>query len=104
MEKEKVRDAINAFYQGAGVDKKITGEINEHVAYVFGEMLQETKKCSTAFAWVPVPSGGKATIVWIVRNIARSMIERLRNRSSVTCARGVIAIWDRELQMAGLGL
>lgn len=104
MEKERVREAIDAFYKGAGVDKKFTGDINEHVAYVFGKMLQETRKCSKAFVWVPIPSGGKATITWIARNLARSMIERLRNKSSVTCARGVIAIWDRELQMAGLGL
>lgn len=99
-----MRDAISAFYKGAGVDKQFSGEVNERVAEVFGTMLTETKKCSNAFVWVPTPSGGPATIAWIARNITRSVIERLRDSTSITCAKRVISVWDRELRMASMGL
>ncbi|WP_283708964.1 hypothetical protein [Pseudoalteromonas prydzensis] len=104
MSEEKVREAISTFYKAAGVNKKYDGQVNENVANIFGEMLKETKKCTDALVWVPTPSGGKASISWIARNFAKSVLNRMKDDSSLTCAKRVIQVWDRELQMAGMGL
>jgi hypothetical protein len=104
MDEERVREAIESLYIGAGIQKQFSGKINERVAEVFGEMLNEIRQCSTAFAWVPRPTGGKATVTWVARNFTRSTVERLRDRNGLACERGVIYKWDRELQMAGAGL
>jgi len=104
MDREKVRDAIDALYQGAGIQPTFSGEINDQVAAVFGRMLAEVRRCSDAFAWIPVPSGGRATVAWLARNLARGTIDRMRDSRSLTCARHVIYIWDRELRAAGMGL
>lgn len=104
MDEEIVRDAIQALYQGAGIQKRFTGEVNEQVAEVFGTMLAEIRKCSGSLSWVPRPTGGKATMSWVARNLSRSTIERFRDSVSLTCAKGVIFKWDRELNMAAMGL
>lgn len=54
--------------------------------------------------WVPTPSGGKASVSWIARNFAKSILNRMKDDSSLTCAKRVIQVWDRKLQMAGMGL
>ncbi|REL27058.1 hypothetical protein DXX93_11115 [Thalassotalea euphylliae] len=102
MEKEVVRDAINAFYKGAGVNKKFTGSVNDKVANIFGKMLIETRKCSNALAWVPTPPGGRATITWFATNFGRAMLDRFRDSVSLTCARQVIHVWSRELDRASI--
>lgn len=104
MGNEVVVDVINALYKGAGIHKKYSGDPNEQVARVLGKMLEEIRSCSSALAWVPKPTGGRATIAWVARNFARSKIDRLRDSQSLTCARSVIYKWDRKLQMAGKGL
>jgi len=104
LEQQKVKDVINAMYKSAGIQKRFTGDVNERVAEVLGKMIAETGRCSDALAWVPRPPGGKASISWIARNIARSIIDSLKDRQSLTCARVVIYKWDRELQMAARGL
>lgn len=50
MDEVIVRDAIQAFYQGAGIQKRFTGEVNEQVAEVFGTMLAETRRCSSSLS------------------------------------------------------
>jgi len=67
-------------------------------------MLIEVRRCSAALTWIPVPTGGVASVAWIARNFARSVIDRLRDSHSLTCARHVIYVWDRELRLAGMGL
>ncbi|WP_462167248.1 hypothetical protein [Pseudoalteromonas sp. GB43] len=104
MDDERVRAAINAFYKGAGVNKKFNDQVNENVAAVFGVMISETKKCSKALSWVPEPPNAKASISWVVRNFANSVLNQLKDESSLTCAKRVIQIWDRKIQMAGMGL
>ena len=99
-DEEIVREAINGFYVGAGVNKKFTGAVNDKVANIFGVMLNETKKCSDSFVWIPTPPGGGATVSWVARVFARSMINKLRNSSSLTCAKAVIYKWGRELDSA----
>lgn len=104
MEEKTVRDAINAFYKGAGIKKRFTGKVNERVAEIFGQMLVDTKKCSRAFAWIPTPSGGKASLFWLAKNLTRSVIARLENKEYMTCARGVAYKWSRQLDIASMGL
>lgn len=53
MDEVIVRDAIQALYQGAGIQKRFTGEVNEQVAEVFGTMLAETRRCSSSLSRCP---------------------------------------------------
>ena len=94
---------IESFYQVANVPLPANFQVNERVAEIFGVMLSETRKCSRAFAWVPTPPGGRATIAWLVRQIGRGLFISYRSQLSFTCARGVIHKWHRELEMASLG-
>lgn len=103
-EKAKVKDAINAFYQGAGLDLKFTGEVNAKVAEVFGDMIFETQKCSAAMNWVPRPTGGKATIAWVARNFGRSILGKLSDKQSLTCAKAVVRNYRTKLTLASLGM
>jgi len=104
MEKERVKEVINALYQGAGIEKRYTGKVNDDVAEVLGKMLNELKNCSASLAWVPRPYSIKPSISWIANNFSRSVIDRLRDSQSLTCAKAVIYKWDRKLTMAGMGL
>jgi len=99
-----VRDAINAFYKSAGLDINHTGDINERVAHVFGQMLNDTKKCSDAFRWVPRPSGGPASIAWVASNFKRGIISKLNGTQSFTCARAVILKYKSKMAMASMGV
>ena len=102
-EKSEVKGMIESFYKFANVPLPPGFQINERVAEIFGVMLSETRKCSQAFAWVPTPPGGRATIVWLVRQLGGGLFNSHRSRLSFTCARGVIRNWHRELEMASLG-
>jgi len=55
---------IQALYRYANVLLVWEGDVNEDVAKVFGIMLAETQKCSSAFGWIPSPPGGQASIAW----------------------------------------
>jgi len=106
-EKSEVKEMIESFYKFANVPLNWNGEVNERVAEVFGVMLSETRKCSSAFIWIPTPPGGRATIAWLVIQLGRGIFNRYRQQLSFTCARGVIYIiykWGRDLEMAALGL
>jgi hypothetical protein len=102
-EKAEVKDMIQSLYKYANVLPVWDGDMNERVAEVFGVMLSETTKCSNAFTWIPKPSGGRATISWIVRHLGKGLFKQHQSRLSFTCARGVIYKWARELEMASLG-
>ncbi len=104
MEKEIVKDAVNAFYSGAGIERTFRGPVNERVAEVFGKMLEETRRCTNSLNWVPQPTGGKATIRWVALNFSRSLRERMKDDRSLTCAKVVIWRLASELEMASQGL
>ena len=105
MEESMTRDVINAVDTGsAGIEKTFSGDINEEVAAVTGQMLAEISTCSRTLAWVPKPTGGQASLSWIALNISRSTVDRLKNNQSMTCARKVVYNWDRKLHLAGIGL
>jgi hypothetical protein len=100
-DKDTVREIINAYYKFAGLSGW-RGEVNEKVAEVFGFMSGETQRCSRAFVWVPRPPGGRATTTWIVVQLGRSAVGRIKDERSFTCARGVIYRWGRELNRAAI--
>ena len=102
MNDENIIKVINAFYKGAGIRKKFRGPVNERVARIFGIMLTEAKKCSSSLSWIPTPTGGKATISWILRNFGKGMINRLKGSQYLTCAKAVIYKWARELDRAAI--
>lgn len=104
MEKEIVADTINAFYRGAGVELTFRGTVNEKVAEIFGQMLEESLRCSRALNWVPRPTGGKATIRWIALNFSRSIRERMRDSHSLTCARTIVLKFRTRMEFAAQGL
>ena len=104
MEKDKVRSVINAYFKFGHVNREFTGEVNEEVARIFGEMLDKTYVCDSAFSWVPHPAGGKATISWIARNFTRTMVEQLESKSYRTCGTIIINTYITSLESAGRGL
>ena len=102
-DKTTVRNEINAFYKSAGLELRHTEDINEGVAQVFGMMLNDTKKCSDPFRWVPRPSGGPASIAWVASNFTKGIISKLNGTQSFTCARGVIYKRRQQMVMAIMG-
>ena len=103
-EHNRVKEAINAFYKGAGLNIKFTGQVNERVAEIFGKMVFATQQCTTALNWVPRPAGGKATISWIARNFGQSIIRQLGEGQSLTCAKSVVLKYKSTLHLASLGV
>lgn len=103
-DKQNLKDAINALYQGAGISAIFDGQVNENVARVFGQLLESIHDCSIAFKWMPKPTGGVATIGWIAINITRSIIEKFRDRRSFSCARVKILQYKTPLHLASIGL
>lgn len=99
LDKEQVRQAIDEFYR-VGRSGGWNRNVNERVAEVFGEMLEEARKCTKALNWVPRPPGGRATIAWLVRNVTRSTIRSMGNELAYTCVQFVIRNWDSELRLA----
>lgn len=103
-EQVAVKNAINAFYKGAGLDLRFIGTVTPKVAEVFGKMVLETQKCTTALNWVPRPTGGKATISWVARNFTQRIISQLSDKQSLTCAKVVIRNFRTDIQLASMGL
>lgn len=103
QEKAQVKAMIKSLYDFAAIPAW-DGEITNEVAAVFGTMLFETQKCSKAFIWVPKPPGGRASITWLVRSLGRGLFNAHRNMLSQTCARAVIYKWQRQLDLAAMGL
>ncbi len=103
-DREEVRLMIEALFRLAGVPLIWRGEVNERVAEVFGTMLNETASCSEAFKMVPTPPGGRASIVWLVRQFGRGLFRHYSSRLSATCARAVVHRWRSTLELASMGL
>ena len=99
-----VKEMIQSFYRFANVLPVWDGEVNERVAEVFGIMLNEAQKCSNAMGWIPTPPGGRASIVWLAMQVSRVISNNYRARLSFTCAREVLRVWGKELQMASMGI
>lgn len=102
-DKDITKEIISEFFKAAGITHGWQGNVNEKVAAVFGAMLEETRHCSAALAWVPRPTG-RATISWIAKQLGRSFIRDIQGKSSLTCAKTVIYKWRRELDMASVGI
>src|SRR5690606_27759357 len=83
---------INTLYNRAGINTQFRGEVNEDVAAVVGDLLTDIGTCSDAFRWVPRPTGGKASILWLVKNISQSVMAELKQKQSVTCMRAYTAV------------
>lgn len=103
-EAAEVKKIIESFYDFAAVSLPTDLVINEAVAEVFGRMLEETKKCSHAFGWVPTPPTGRATIGWLASQLGRGVFNSYRSRLSFACARRVIYAWSNKLREASFGL
>ncbi|REL26256.1 hypothetical protein DXX93_06430 [Thalassotalea euphylliae] len=99
-----VKNAINAFYSGAGLNLTFKGSVNEKVAQVFGEMIIATQQCSDALNWVPRPTGGKATISWIVKHFTKSSLRQISTKQSLTCAKEVVRNYKTKIQLAAMGI
>jgi hypothetical protein len=100
----EVEKMIQAFYRFAGIPISFNLQINERVAEVFGKMLDETKRCSNAFVWVPKPPSGRASIAWLIVQLGRGAFASHESKLSIACARRVIQVWGTSLQMASMGL
>lgn len=102
-QREEVREIVNALYDAAGIKYKYRGEVTELTAEVMGRMLSEIRSCTSALNWVPRPTGGKATISWIVRNLGSSFTRELKKKSiSLTCGRRVLLGLRAELELSGM--
>lgn len=99
----EVKEMIQSLYRHANIPPW-EGEVNEEVARVFGIMLFETQKCSSAFGWIPPPPGGRASIGWLMQKLGRGIFNSYKGRLSFTCARAVIFKWKTALDMASLGI
>ena len=104
MAETELKEMIQSFYRFANVPIGWDLKVNERVAEVFGVMLSETKKCSDAFGWIPIPPGGRASIAWLVMQLGRGAFNHHRSRLSFVCARRVIDVWNSQLQMASMGI
>lgn len=102
-EKQEVKQVLESLYKLAGITPIWAGDINERVAHVVGVMISEVAKCSKAFAMVPQPPGGRATISWLATNFGRGLFNRYREKMSASCARAVLYGWRTELDMAANG-
>ena len=101
-EQVRLKDGINAFFQGAGRGGW-NREVNVEVAKVFAAMLCHTAKCSKAMNWVPRPSYNPGT-TWLLTNLGRSMIESLRDGKYYICQAKVIDNFKTALDAASIGM
>jgi hypothetical protein len=107
LDKEKVREVINAIYKFGNINKQYSGPVNEKVAQYVGMMVSELRRCSDGYGWIPQPPVGPASVAWIARTYTQEVINRLKEGGSGTsfsCARQLVYNLDRELHMVGLGL
>lgn len=102
-DKAEIKAMIQSLYELANIPPW-DGEVNEDVARVFGVMLAETQKCSSAFAWIPTPPGGRASITWLLTSLGKGIFRAHQRKLSFACARAVIYTWGSALDMAALGI
>jgi hypothetical protein len=100
-EQVRLKDGINAFFQGAGRGGW-NREVNDEVAKVFAAMLCRAAKCSEAMNWVPRPSYNPGA-TWLLTNLTRSMIDSLRGGQYRRCQERVIGVYRTALVLASVG-
>jgi len=98
-EKQKIKEILDAFYQGAN-GSTWNGEINDAVAETVKCMLEELSKCSAAANWVPRPTMSVPTVTYLVTQITRAVIGNLKGGSYKFCQNQVLFVWGTPLQMA----
>ena len=87
-QQDEVRDTINALFEVGGIKYEYTGPITENTAQITVDMYMSIRECTTALNWVPRPTGGRATIARVARNLGTSFIRELKKRNiSFLCAR-----------------
>jgi hypothetical protein len=99
-----VQEMIQSLYRLAGISPLWDGEVNDAVAEIVEKMLSETRYCSQAFAWVPKPPTGRASLLWPAMNAGRSAFATSRAKLSQACARKVMLDWRTPLELASQGL
>jgi hypothetical protein len=83
-DKAQVMEMIKSLYRFANIPINFSGDVNESVASVFGIMLIETKKCSKAFGWVPIPPAGVASIGWLVIQFGRGVFNHSKGQTPLS--------------------
>ncbi|WP_221796242.1 hypothetical protein [Oceanobacter mangrovi] len=68
-QQEDIRSVINGIYDVAGIKYQYSGLVTEKTAAVVGDIVENIRSCSSSMSWVPRPTGGKATISWVIRNL-----------------------------------
>ncbi len=101
-EQVRLKDGINAFFQGAGRGGW-NRDVNEEVAKVFAAMLCKAAKCSEAMNWVPRPSYNPGT-TWLLTNLSRSVINSLRGGQYYICQGRAIDVYRPALDAATIGV
>lgn len=80
-------------------------EINERVAEVAWEMMQQAKTCSNGMDFVPRPTGFKPGLAYIVIQLTQIALRlRTGNGIYISCKSAVAYKWSHELQLAGMGM
>lgn len=105
VDSNSIKETITEFYKLAGIPPiVIQGDINQETVEVFLKMYEETVECSKAFALVPRPPTGPASITWLVTQLGGAVMRSYKGKLSITCAKGVIYRWGRQLRMAIEGI
>ncbi len=67
--------------------------------------MQDIRGCTNALNWVPRPSGGRATIAWVAKNLGQAFVRELKKRKvSLTCAKTRLWQYRTELEMLAAGI
>ncbi|XVJ71567.1 MAG: hypothetical protein HEQ39_19670 [Rhizobacter sp.] len=102
--KEELKKIIESFFKFSGTPVPWNGVVNDGVAAVFYNMLRTTAECSKALSFVPRPSGGPASVLWLVTQLGWVGYRNIENRLSVSCAKKAIANLRSDFQLATMGV
>lgn len=98
------REAINALFNAAGIQYRYRGALNDDVAAVYWQIVQEIQRCSSALRWVPRPTG-RPNLQWLTRHFGKQAVTSIKSEeSSITCAKVRLLQYRTSLEAAGLGL
>jgi len=97
MERTELEDYVKAFYRLGG--RTFSGCMNDEAATIFFQMLQLAAECSDAMDLVPRPTGTKTTVKWLIKNLRRTFINRMRQDFYVLCVANAIDKWDSHLRI-----
>ncbi|SFD82505.1 hypothetical protein [Paracidovorax konjaci] len=102
-QKAALREMIDSFFRFAQTPVPWNGVVNDGVATVFHNMLTETAKCSRALSFVPRPSGGPASVVWLAAQLAGVGYRNIQKKMSITCAKKAVQNFRSDFQLASMG-